>query len=160
MGRVKDMELAIREADISKLKGEEAVLTEAAKLLVTLQDVLSGIVSEHGVEALARYTRAGGILIGRSGQVALALKAMADRTANPRCWVLTIRTMVIEGEAPQVSVHRTLAGARAAMERDIRETLDAGDPHFDEEDVIREDADNVMLGEETRYEIRPRELCN
>lgn len=82
MGKVKDMELAIREADISKLKGEEAVLTEAAKLLINLQDVLSGIVSEEGVEALGRYTRAGGILIGRSGQVALALKAMADRAAK------------------------------------------------------------------------------
>ena len=159
MGKVKDMELAIREADISRIKGEEAVLTEAAKLLVTLQDVLSGFVSEHGVEALARYTWAAGILIGRSGQVALALKAMADRVAKPGCWVLTIRNMVIEGEAPQVSVHRSLESARAEMERDIRETLDAGDPHFDEEDVIREDADNVMLGEETRYEIRPTELC-
>ena len=48
MGRVKDMELAIREADISKLKGDQAVLTEAAKLLINLQDVLSGIVSEEG----------------------------------------------------------------------------------------------------------------
>ena len=36
MGKVKDMERAIREADISKLKAEEAVLTEAAKLLVSL----------------------------------------------------------------------------------------------------------------------------
>ena len=159
MGKVKDMERAIREADISKLKAEEAVLTEAAKLLVSLQDVLSGIVSEQGAEALARYTQAAGILIGRSGQVALALKVMADRVAKPECWVLTIRNMVIEGEAPQVSVHRTLEGARAAMERDIRETLDAGDPRLDEEDVIREDADNVMFGEETRYEIRPTELC-
>ena len=67
MGKVKDMERAIREADISKLKAEEAVLTEAAKLLVSLQDVLSGIVSEQGAEALARYTQAAGILIGRSG---------------------------------------------------------------------------------------------
>ena len=82
MGRVKDMELAIREADISKLKAEEAVLTEAAQLLVNLQDVLSGIASEQGMEALTRYTQAAGLLIGRSGQVALALKAMADRAAK------------------------------------------------------------------------------
>lgn len=84
MGKVKDMERTIREADISKLKAEEAVLTEGAKLLVSLQDVLSGIVSEEGAEALGRYTRAAGILIGRSGQVALALKAMADRAAKRR----------------------------------------------------------------------------
>ena len=48
--------------------------------------------------------------------------------------------------------------ARAAMEEDIRETLAAKDPHFDEEDVKREDEDNVQLGDEIRYEIEWKDL--
>ena len=158
MGRVKDMELAIREADISKLNGEQSVLTEAAKLLVTLQDVLSGIVSEQGVEALARYTREAGILIGRSGQVALALKAMADGkgTGDPDgIWVLWIDTPY-NGEAPTLTYWKTRERAKAAMEADIRETM--ADWDLDEALVTREDDEHAHFENRIEWHIEEADL--
>ena len=101
------------------------------------------------------------MLLARSGQVALALKAMADKAAKPKeegYYELMIRNLYQSEEAPTTSAYRTVEAARAAMEEDIRETLAAKDPHFDEEDVKREDADNVQLGDEIRYEIEWKDL--
>ena len=156
MGKIKQMEQAIREADLAKLKNDTAVLTEAAQLLLKMQDGLNGIVSEQGVEGLRRYMSCAGMVLARSGQVALALKAMADRPAG--YYELMIRNLYQSEEAPTTSAYRTVEAARAAMEEDIRETLAAKDPHFDEEDVKREDEDNVQLGDEIRYEIEWKDL--
>ncbi len=79
MGKIKKMEQAIREADLAKMKNDEAVLTEAAQLLLKMQDCIEGIASEQGEEELERFTRCPAMILARSGQVALALKAMADK---------------------------------------------------------------------------------
>ena len=84
MGKIKKMEQEIREAEVPKRKDDAAVMTEAAQLLLGMKDCLEGIVSEQGFEALERYTRSGEMLLARSGQVALALKAMADKAAKPK----------------------------------------------------------------------------
>ena len=73
------MEQEIREADLSKRKGSAAVMVEAAQFLLDMKDCLEGIVSEQGFEALEPFTRCGAMLLARSGQIALALKAIADR---------------------------------------------------------------------------------
>ena len=83
MGKIKKMEQEIREADASKRKGDAAVMTEAAQLLLGMKDCLEGIVSEQGFEGLEPYTRSGEMLLARSGQVALALKSMADKAEKP-----------------------------------------------------------------------------
>ena len=161
MGKIKKMEQEIREADASKRKGDAAVMTEAAQLLLGMKDCLEGIVSEQGFEALEPYTRSGEMLLARSGQVALALKAMADEAAKPKSdgyWELMIRNLYQGEEAPTTSAYRTVEAARAAMEEDIRETLAAKNPRFDEEDVVREDENNVRLGDEIRYEIEWKDL--
>ena len=156
MGKLKKMEQEIREADLSKRKGSAAVMVEAAQFLLDMKDCLEGIVSEQGFEALEPFTRCGAMLLARSGQIALALKAIADRPEG--YYELMIRNLYQSEEAPTTTAHRTIEGARAAMEEDIRETLAAKDPHFDEEDVKREDADNVQLGDEIRYEIEWKDL--
>ena len=156
MGKIKQMEQAIREADLAKRKGGAAVMTEAAQLLFGMKDCLEGIVSEQGIEALEPFTRSGEMLLARSGQVALALKAMADEPQG--YYELCIRNLYQCEEAPTTSAYRTVEAARAAMEEDIRETLAAKDPKFDEEDVKREDEDNVQLGDEIRYEIEWKDL--
>ena len=156
MGKIKKMEQAIREADASKRKGDAAVMTEAAQLLLGMKDCLEGIVSEQGFEALEPYTRCGAMLLARSGQVALALKAMADKPEG--YYELCIRNLYQCEEPPTTSAYRTVEAARAAMEEDIRETLAAKAPKFDEEDVRREDEDNVQLGDEIRYEIEWKDL--
>ena len=156
MGKLKKMEREIREADLSKRKGSAAVMIEAAQFLLDMKDCLEGIVSEQGFEALEPFTRCGAMLLARSGQIALALKAIADRPEG--YYELMIRNLYQSEEAPTTAAHRTIEGARAAMEEDIRETLAAKDPHFDEEDVKREDADNVQLGDEIRYEIEWKDL--
>ena len=156
MGKLKKMEREIREADLSKRKGSAAVMIEAAQFLLDMKDCLEGIVSEQGFEALEPFTRCGAMLLARSGQIALALKAIADRPEG--YYELMIRNLYQSEEAPTTSAYRTVEAARAAMEEDIRETLAAKDPHFDEEDVKREDADNVQLGDEIRYEIEWKDL--
>ena len=156
MGKLKKMEQEIREADLSKRKGSAAVMIEAAQFLLDMKDCLEGIVSEQGFEALEPFTRCGAMLLARSGQIALALKAIADRPEG--YYELMIRNLYQSEEAPTTSAYRTVEAARAAMEEDIRETLAAKDPHFDEEDVKREDADNVQLGDEIRYEIEWKDL--
>ena len=156
MGKLKKMEQEIREADLSKRKGSAAVMVEAAQFLLDMKDCLEGIVSEQGFEALEPFTRCGAMLLARSGQIALALKAIADRPEG--YYELMIRNLYQSEEAPTTSAYRTVKAARAAMEEDIRETLAAKDPHFDEEDVKREDADNVQLGDEIRYEIEWKDL--
>ena len=156
MGKLKKMEQEIREADLSKRKGSAAVMVEAAQFLLNMKDCLEGIVSEQGFEALEPFTRCGAMLLARSGQIALALKAIADRPEG--YYELMIRNLYQSEEAPTTSAYRTVEAARAAMEEDIRETLAAKDPHFDEEDVKREDADNVQLGDEIRYEIEWKDL--
>ena len=156
MGKLKKMEQEIREADLSKRKGSAAVMIEAAQFLLDMKDCLEGIVSEQGFEALEPFTRCGAMLLARSGQIALALKAIADRPEG--YYELMIRNLYQSEEAPTTTTHRTIEGARAAMEEDIRETLAAKDPHFDEEDVKREDEDNVQLGDEIRYEIEWKDL--
>ena len=156
MGKLKKMEQEIREADLSKRKGSAAVMIEAAQFLLDMKDCLEGIVSEQGFEALEPFTRCGAMLLARSGQIALALKAIADRPEG--YYELMIRNLYQSEEAPTTTAHRTIEGARAAMEEDIRETLAAKDPHFDEEDVKREDEDNVQLGDEIRYEIEWKDL--
>ena len=161
MGKIKKMEQEIREADASKRNGDAAVMTEAAQLLLGMKDCLEGIVSEQGFEGLVPFTRSGEMLLARSGQVALALKSMADKAEKPNgegYWELMIRNLYQGEEAPTTSAYRTVEAARAAMEEDIRETLAAKDPHFDEEDVKREDEDNVQLGDEIRYEIEWKDL--
>ena len=161
MGKIKKMEQAIREADLAKMKNDEAVLTEAAQLLLKMQDCIEGIASEQGEEELERFTRCPAMILARSGQVALALKSMADKAEKPKCegyWELMIWNLYQSEEAPTTSAYRTIEAARAAMEEDIRETLAAKDPHFDEEDVKREDEDNVQLGDEIRYEIEWKDL--
>ena len=152
MGKIKKMEQEIREADASKRKGGAAVMTEAAQLLLGMKDCLEGIASEQGEEELERFAKCPAMLLARSGLVALALKAMADY------YELMIRNLYQSEEAPTTSAYRTIEAARAAMEEDIRETLAAKDPHFDEEDVKREDDDNVQLGDEIRYEIEWKDL--
>ena len=156
MGKLKKMEQEIREADLSKRKGSAAVMIEAAQFLLDMKDCLEGIVSEQGFEALEPFTRCGAMLLARSGQIALALKAIADRPEG--YYELMIRNLYQSEEAPTTSAYRTVEAARAAMEEDIRETLAAKDPKFDEEDVKREDADNVQLGDEIRYEIEWKDL--
>ena len=156
MGKIKKMEQEIREADASKRKGDAAVMTEAAQFLLDMKDCLEGIVSEQGFEALEPFTRCGAMLLARSGQIALALKAIADRPEG--YYELMIRNLYQSEEAPTTTARRTIEGARAAMEEDIRETLAAKDPHFDEEDVKREDEDNVQLGDEIRDEIEWKDL--
>ena len=156
MGKLKKMEQEIREADLSKRKGSAAVMVEAAQFLLDMKDCLEGIVSEQGFEALEPFTRCGAMLLARSGQIALALKAIADRPEG--YYELMIRNLYQSEEAPTTSAYRTVEAARAAMEEDIRETLAAKDPHFDEEDVRREDEDNVQLGDEIRYEIEWKDL--
>ena len=156
MGKLKKMEQEIREADLSKRKGSAAVMVEAAQFLLDMKDCLEGIVSEQGFEALEPFTRCGAMLLARSGQIALALKAIADRPEG--YYELMIRNLYQSEEAPTTTAHRTIEGARAAMEEDIRETLAAKDPHFDEDDVKREDEDNVQLGDEIRYEIEWKDL--
>ena len=156
MGKLKKMEQEIREADLSKRKGSAAVMVEAAQFLLDMKDCLEGIVSEQGFEALEPFTRCGAMLLARSGQIALALKAIADRPEG--YYELMIRNLYQSEEAPTTSAYRTVAAARKAMEEDIRETLAAKDPHFDEEDVKREDEDNVQLGDEIRYEIEWKDL--
>lgn len=160
MGKMKQMEQAIREADVKRTENERAVLTEAAQLLLKMQDCLEGIVSEQGLEGIARYTRWGETLLARSGQVALALKAKADATEKPQggYYELMVRNLYLTDEAPVTSAYRTAEAARKAMEEDIRETLAAKNPRFDEEDVKRENADNVELGDEIRYEIEWKDL--
>ena len=161
MGKIKQMEQEIREAQVSKLKGEAAVMTEAAQLLLGMKDCLEGIASEQGEEELERFAKCPAMLLARSGQVALALKAMADKTAMPKAegyYELCIRNLYQCEEAPTTSAYRTIEAARRAMEEDIRETLNAKDPKFDEEDVRREDEDNVQLGDEIRYEIEWKDL--
>ena len=155
MGKIKKMEQEIREADASKRKGGAAVMTEAAQLLLGMKDCLEGIASEQGEEELERFAKCPAMLLARSGQVALALKAMADEQGY---YELMIRNLYRSEEAPTTSAYRTIEAARAAMEEDIRETLAAKDPHFDEEDVKREDDDNVQLGDEIRYEIEWKDL--
>ena len=156
MGKLKKMEQEIRETDLSKRKGSASVMIEAAQFLLGMKDCLEGTVSEQGFEALEPFTRCGAMLLARSGQIALALKAIADRPEG--YYELMIRNLYQSEEAPTTTAHRTVEGARAAMEEDIRETLAAKDPHFDEEDVKREDADNVQLGDEIRYEIEWKDL--
>ena len=164
MGKLKKMEQEIRETDLSKRKGSASVMIEAAQLLLGMKDCLEGIVSEQGFEALEPFTRCGAMLLARSGQVALALKAMADRTVEgdgaSGYYELMIRNLYQSEEAPITSAYRTVEAARKAMEKDIRETLNAGDPKFDEEDVKREDENNVQLGDEIRYEIKWKGLCS
>ena len=156
MGKLKKMEQEIRETDLSKRKGSASVMIEAAQLLLGMKDCLEGIASEQGFEALESYAKWPSMLLARSGQVALALKANADKPQG--YYELMIRNLYQSEEAPTTSAHRTIEGARAAMEEDIRETLAAKDPHFDEEDVKREDEDNVQLGDEIRYEIEWKDL--
>ena len=161
MGKIKKMEQEIREADASKRKGGAAVMTEAAQLLLGMKDCLEGIASEQGEEELERFAKCPAMLLARSGQVALALKSMADKAEKPNgegYWELMIRNLYQGEEAPTTSAYRTIEAARAAMEEDIRETLAAKDPHFDEDDVKREDDDNVQLGDEIRYEIEWKDL--
>ena len=156
MGKIKKMEQEIREADASKRKGGAAVMTEAAQLLLGMKDCLEGIVSEHGFEGLVPFMRSGEMLLARSGQVALALKAMADEPQG--YYELMIRNLYQSEEAPTTSAYRTIEAARAAMEEDIREALAAKDPHFDEEDVNCDDDDDVRLGDGVRYEIEWKDL--
>ena len=52
MGKIKKMEQEIREADASKRKGDAAVMTEAAQLLLGMKDSHEGIFSEQGFEGL------------------------------------------------------------------------------------------------------------
>ena len=79
MGKLKKMEQEIRETDLSKRKDGAAVMIEAAQLLLGMKDCLEGIASEQGLEVLERYARWPSMLLARSGQVALALKANADK---------------------------------------------------------------------------------
>ena len=156
MGKIKKMEQEIREVDASNRKGGAAVMTEAAQLLLGMKDCLEGIASEQGEEELERFAKCPAMLLARSGQVALALKAMAGEPQG--YYELCIRNLYQCEEPPTTSAYRTIEAARAAMEEDIRETLAAKDPHFDEEDVKREDDDNVQLGDEIRYEIEWKDL--
>ena len=70
----------------------------------------------------------------------------------PAAWTLTIHSPY-SGEFPMVTVFRTHAGAKAAMEADIKATLDADDPAFDAEDLTRKDEDNASLGDEIHWRI-------
>ena len=79
MGKLKKMEQEIRETDLSKRKDGAAVMIEAAQLLLGMKDCLEGIASEQGLEVLESYARWPSMLLARSGQVALALKADADK---------------------------------------------------------------------------------
>ena len=74
-----------------------------------------------------------------------------------RVWVLMIRTPY-NGEAPTTSLFRSHDAAKEAMEEDIRETLASPSPHFDPEDLLRQDEDNVRIGDEIFWEIEEKDL--
>ena len=70
----------------------------------------------------------------------------------PQAWTLTVLSPY-SGELPKVTAYRTREGAKAAMEADIKATLDADDPTFDAEDLTREDDDHASLGDEIHWRI-------
>ena len=70
----------------------------------------------------------------------------------PQAWTLTVLSPY-SGELPKVTVYRTQAGAKRAMESDIKETLDADDPTFDAEDLVRPDEEHASLGDEIHWRI-------
>lgn len=154
MGKIKEMGGA-------KLKADAQVMKEGAQLLLKMQDGLYGVASEQGYEGLSRIMKNAEAVLARSGQVARALKALAVKAAKPKeegYWELMIRNRVQIGEHPTTSAYRTVEAARAAMEEDIRETLAAKCPRFDEEDVHRIDENDVHLGDEIAYEIEWKDL--
>ncbi len=75
-----------------------------------------------------------------------------DFHSPPQAWALTVLSPY-SGELPKVTVYRTREGAKAAMEADIKETLDADDPTFDAEDLTREGDDHASLGDEIHWRI-------
>lgn len=89
----------------------EAVMTEAAQLLLGMKDCLEGIASEQGEEELERFAKCPAMLLARSGQVALALKAMADEPQG--YYELMIRNLYQSEESPTTSAYRTIEAAVA-----------------------------------------------
>ena len=151
----------VKEVNGTKLKADAQLMKEGAQLLLKMQDGLYGVVSEQGYEGLSRIMKNAAAVLARSGQVARALKALAVKAAKPKeegYWELMIRNRVQVDEPPTTSAYRTVEAARAAMEEDIRETLAAKNPRFDEEDVHRIDENNVHLADETAYEIEWKDL--
>lgn len=104
MGAVKELEMEIRECRIvsSDLADEKKVMMESARTLLRLKDLLDGIVAEKGYAGLCRYSRRAKALHLRTGQLALALGAMAVRrpkeskvtvvARNPPKWKRTFET--------------------------------------------------------------------
>lgn len=84
MGAMKDLEMDIRECRLGspELTNDQKVLMEAAQVFLGLDDLLDGIVSEQGYEGIERHSKAARILHARTGQLALALAAIAKRTVK------------------------------------------------------------------------------
>ena len=70
----------------------------------------------------------------------------------PQAWTLTVLSPY-SGELPKVTAYRTHAGAKRAMEADIKDTLDADDPTFDADDLVRPGEDRASLGDEIHWRI-------
>lgn len=79
--------------------------------------------------------------------------------APPMVWMLT-ELSPYSGELPKVTAYRTHAGAKAAMEEDIRKTLASDSPAFDGEDLVREDDDHASIGDEVHWRIEQAELLD
>ena len=72
-------------------------------------------------------------------------------------FLLHIRTRY-NGEADTVTVYRDRAKALAAMEDDIRDTLNGESPRFDRADLVNDGAGEAHIGDEINWWVDAVEL--
>jgi len=72
-------------------------------------------------------------------------------------YLLQIRTPY-NGEADTVTVYRDRAKAMAAMEDDIRDTLNGESPRFDRADLVDDGAGEAHIGDSIFWYVQPIEL--
>lgn len=83
-------------------------------------------------------------------------KALYERKQKT-VYLLQIRTPYND-EADTVTVYRDRAKALAAMEDDIRDTLNGESPHFDRADLVNDGAGEAHIGDEIFWYVQPVEL--